>query len=474
MNTTTGQMPYDPPTGWRAPSASTSGGRRDQASRSANAGVSAKAERVSWPGYAFMAVFFIVVFEGAVRKWGTAASTIPLILLRDLLAMALVFYAWKSGSLGRYGKVTAVMTAWTCLVIAWGLFQVVAGATSPLLFAIGMRFWLLYTWFAVAAAATLTQTDYRAAVRLAIFSLLVMAPLAVLQHYSSTGATINRQLDGDEESVFTVVTGVVRTTGTFSFTSGYANFVTMLSPLVFGLLIAQKRSRMHWVIALAAFGAFMVASVISGSRTAVLSAGMMLAVYLLGKLLFAKNRDKPTALAAVLLMLALSAAMVFVLSDAVSVTQQRFEEAAGGENFWLRLLSIIVGEPTVFAAVDWLGTGLGAGSNLASSLRPGATNFSLAESEPGRILLEGGLVGIAFIVLKLAVVFFGLIKSYALSRKTHSPFPVLVWLTLTLGLMTWSAIGQLTANGMLGLLMGFFLLMFRHPSGDFFPARRRR
>ncbi len=465
MNTITGQAPYAP-------------SRRDgvQVSRSADRSGSRTEDasaRISRAGYAFMAVFFIVVFEGAVRKWGTAASTIPLILLRDLIALGWVFYAWKSGSLGRYGKVTAVMTAWTCLVVAWGLFQVVAGASSPLIFAIGVRFWLLYTWFAVAAAATLTEADYRAAVKLAMFSLLLMAPLAVFQHNSPPGANINRQLDGDERFVFVAVAGVVRTTGTFSFTSGYANFVTAVAPLVFGVLGARKRGRLDWMIALGAVAAFMVASVVSGSRTAVLSSGLMFGAYLVGRLLFSKNRDKPAALAAVVMMLVLAAGLIFFLSDAVTVTQQRFEDASNAENFWERVMAVFLGEATVFNAFTWIGSGIGADSNLATSLRAGATNFGLAESEAGRILLEGGLVGLAFLALKLFVLFVGLYKSILLSRKYHSPYPVLSWLTLLLGLMTWSAIGQLTANALLGILFGFFLLMFRYPAGDFFPARRR-
>ena len=64
----------------------------------------------------------------------------------------------------------------------------------------------------------------------------------MLQHYSPPGARINTQIDGDEESVFVAVVGVVRTTGTFSFTSGYATYMTMVAPLVFGFLGARKRN----------------------------------------------------------------------------------------------------------------------------------------------------------------------------------------------------------------------------------------
>ena len=89
---------------------------------------------------------------------------------------------------------------------------------------------------AVAAAAAMNQADYRAAIRVVALLMLMLAPLAVLQHYSSQGSTINRQIDGDEDSVFVVVAGVVRTTGTFSFTSGYAAFI-LLAPGVSALTL---------------------------------------------------------------------------------------------------------------------------------------------------------------------------------------------------------------------------------------------
>lgn len=422
-------------------------------------------------GRMFIAVLLIVVFEGAIRKWVASSTTLPLILLRDLLALAVIAQAAWAGHLHRYAKVTVPLLIWSCCVIAWGLMQMVAGESSPIVFVIGMRFWLLYLWFGVAAAAAMTEADYRAAVRMVVLTLLILTPLAVLQHYSPPGATINRQLDGDEDSVFVVIAGVVRTTGTFSFTSGYATYLILAAPLVFGLMAATKRNKGQRLFSLAGFGAFLVCSMVSGSRAAVLSAGFMLAAYLGARFLFAKGRDKPAALGEVLVACVLTAAFVFFLSDAVQVTQQRFEQAATGENFFDRLLAIFIGEPNVLNAATWLGSGLGAGSNLATSLKAGADNFGLAESETGRIALEGGLLGFAFIALKVLALAAGLFHSVRLSARRHSPFPVLLWLTLVIALMTWPAIGQLTANALLGLLIGYFLLVFRYPSNDFFPMR---
>ena len=426
---------------------------------------------LSRAGRIFLAVLLIVVFEGAIRKWATSAATLPLILLRDLLALYLVIHAWRGGHLRRYRKVTTVLLGWTLLVVGWGLLQMVGGESSPAIFLIGLRFWLLYTWFAVAAAATMTEADYRASVRMAVLIMIVLAPLAVLQHYSPTGATINRQLDGDEDSVFVAIAGVVRTTGTFSFTSGYSTYLILVAPLVVALLAARKRTISQRLFALTGFSAYVVGSVVSGSRAAVISAGVMLAAYLIARLVFSRTRDKPAALGAALVAAALVAGFLLFFADAIQVTQERFEQASSAENFWERLLATFVGEPYVLGQVTWLGQGIGAGSNLAASLYRGGANFGLAETETGRILMEGGLLGFAFLALKLAVLVCGLAYALRLSIVRNAAFPMVLWITMVVGIMTWSAIGQISANALLGLLLGYFLLLFRYPSSDFFPAR---
>lgn len=429
--------------------------------------------KMSRAGYAFIIVLLTVVFEGAIRKWVTAGATAPLLLLRDGLALYLIFHAWRGGHLQRHARITTVMVAWTCCVLAWSLMQIIAGQSSLLLLAVGLRFWLLYSWLAVAAAAAMNQTDYRVAIRVVALLMLMLAPLAVLQHYSSQGSTINRQIDGDEESVFVVVAGVVRTTGTFSFTSGYAAFILLAAPLILGYLGTRKYAKRQWLFALMVFAALLMGSVVSGSRTAVLSAGGLLAAYVGGRVVLSRGKDRPTAIIAALMALLLVGAFAYFFSDAVSVTQERFETAASDENFLDRLTAIFFGEPTVMAAFDWLGSGIGTGSNLATSLKSGADNFGLAESEAGRILLEGGLLGFAYIALKIAVLMAALVHAWRLSFQTHSPFPMLMGLALLLGLFTWPAIGQLSANAMLGLLLCFFLLMCKFPSAELFVRKRR-
>ncbi|HJS04795.1 MAG TPA: hypothetical protein VJ832_15040 [Variovorax sp.] len=434
-----------------------------------------RAASLSRAGKLFLAVFLIIVFEGSVRKWVSSASTLPLILLRDMLALMLVVYAWRHGHLRRHGKITAAMLAWTCVVVGWGLLQLVGGQSTPVVFVIGLRFWLLYTWFAVAAAAAMNEADYRAALKAAALVMLLLAPLAVVQHYSPPGARINTQIDGDEETVFVAVVGVVRTTGTFSFTSGYATYLTMVAPLVFGFLAARKRTKFQLLFTLALFAAFAAGALVSGSRTAAITSAGLLAAYLVGRLLFSKARNKVGAAAAVVVIGLLTALFAYVFRDAIGVTQTRFEQAAAAENFTERVLTVLFGEPWVLDLVTWLGYGVGFGSNLATYVRTGSADvFALAEAEGGRILMEGGLLGFAYIGVKYLVLALGVTRSLKISIATNSPYALLVWLTTALAVVSWPALGQLTANALLGLMLAYALLVFRYPRLEIFPPRASR
>ena len=73
---------------------------------------------LSRTGYIFIAVLLVVVFEGAVRKWGTSAASLPLILLRDAMATYLILHAWRSGHLRTYKVQTQMLLAWSCYLIA--------------------------------------------------------------------------------------------------------------------------------------------------------------------------------------------------------------------------------------------------------------------------------------------------------------------------------------------------------------------
>ena len=419
---------------------------------------------LSSTGRIVIVMLLVLVFEGAIRKWLVPSATGPLILLRDLLALYVIFNAVKKGSMRRSHRLSMGLLLWSCCVIGWGLLQLTLGESNAKVFLIGLRFWLLYFWFAVAAASLMTERDYIVAVRVLLISLVVTTPLVVLQHYSPPTSILNLTPDTDPEDIFIVIQGVVRTTGTFTFTAGYVFFLSMCAPFVLGAIEARKRALRHLVYALMLFGCLAASAMVSGARTAVIFTGAMLAVYFLGNLIFAPGKKKGRAIISIVIVALAVAGMVYVFSDAVTATQERFADASQSEDFGDRLMMTFFGEPWVSERADIVGAGLGLGSNLAQFVQVGErTVFTLAESEPGRTLLEGGLVGWLFIILKFATVAVGMITGLALAIRTRTVFPILLWSAVSVALVTWPVIGQITANGLFGLLLLFGLLSVRYP-----------
>ncbi|MDI3383033.1 hypothetical protein ACFPPF_02675 [Xenophilus aerolatus] len=420
------------------------------------------AGRGSRAGTLFIAVLLVVVLEGALRKWVSNSLTLPLVLLRDLLALYTIWYALRTGALSFRRLPAQVLLLWTGILVLWGFLQLIVNQFSPAIFVIGLRFWLLYFWFGYAAAVSMTLTDYRRSLWVMLALMIAMTPLVVLQQSSPPGAFINTQIDTDVRDIFVVVAGVVRPTGTFSFTLGFTTFLAMAVPALFCYRQAARHAGPGRRMFVVGFIALLIGTILSGSRSAVVFYLGLLGLALLGSLWFSRGVGKVYATMGVILTVSLMAGAAVLFSDALVATQERFENASQAEDVGDRIVAMLAGEPETHSQITWLGTGLGKGSNLASYFESGERSFMLAETESARILLEGGVMGVMFMLLKLAVIAAGLFAAWRVAVRIRSSAPILVWLTLALALMTWSTIGQLTVNAATGLLFAQALLALRY------------
>ncbi len=413
-------------------------------------------------GKIFVWILLIAVFEGALRKWVSTGFTIPLLLLRDGLAIYGTYWAFKTAKLKLTQQGTLTLLFWSILVLLWGLFQVVVTQNSPLVLIIGLRFWLLYLWFAYAAAMSITQNDFRYIISMIFKLLLIMLPLAIMQFYLPPSAFLNKQLDDDVKSVFTVTADIVRTTGTFTFTLGYTIFLSIVNPFVFSVLTPGSRVwRKKWmpnflVLALA------TATIISGSRSAL---GMFTAsflVYSLVSLRYSKSAlQRSKTLVTILTMISLLSLVPFFLSRAVDANKERIEAANEVEDPIERVQGMFFGSHDTYDNFSFIGHGIGLGNNLSSFVVTGEQTFLLGETEADRIINEGGIFGFAYIGLKLIVIVIGLRKSFFIANKTGNSLPLMLWITLSVGLSSWQIIFQMTVNVFGYLLLGLGIASLR-------------
>jgi len=406
----------------------------------------------------FLMIVLLVIFEGAIRKWLIPALGTPLMLLRDFFAVCIVIDALSRGTFGRAPVLFESLLIWSGVVLIWGLIQLLILQTPVWIFILGVRFWLLYLWMALAVAVGVSNYEMRFVIKVMLWILLGMAPLAVVQFLMPAGHWINYQPDTEEEKIFTSALGVVRTSGTFSFTLGYTCFIAMTLP--FALVGAWHSVPIfsNRFIGLLISVALVVASLVSGSRGALLFFLFMAFIFLALELVYSRNAEGKLKSALWGGML-FSVAMVFLIifPDLIFSMQERFLTASDSEDFLSRIFVIFLGEPEALAKFDFLGQGLGAGSNAASALLTGQSYFMLAESEAGRVLLEMGLLGGVWIFIKFAMIVVGLFYAERIARIRGDVLPLVLWISIAYGVLTWAISGQISAHGVFYIMMAFGL-----------------
>lgn len=407
---------------------------------------------LSFMGKLYVAVFFVVVLEGALRKWVSADLTIPLVLLRDGLSTYGIFWAMRNGKLPINETATQALWLWTACCAVWGLLQVLVNQSSILIYIVGLRFWLLYLWFAYAAAVSLSEIDLVIFIKILLKFILYLTPLIVFQFYSDPGHFINRQVDGDEEKVFRLTADLVRTTGTFSFTAGQTTLLALAGPFVFSALTSSRilLFKRNWMSPLI-FIAFASAVMLSGSRAALTTFIFQLIIYMMTEVFLSKSKSKFKIVAILIFGLLVMVILPYIFSVAVDATRERVLDAGDTEDLSERIQSIFFGDVS-YSYFSLIGYGIGAGTNFIGVLSN--TDFILGETETSRTIMEGGAIGVGFILIKIAVIAIGLKKSLEIARLKGNTLPLMLWLTIALALFTWSIIGQLTVNALGYMLLG--------------------
>jgi hypothetical protein len=151
-----------------------------------------------------------------------------------------------------------------------------------------------------------------------------------------------------------------------------------------------------------------------------------------------------------------------VFSDATESMTRRFSDASNGEggaqeSFILRTVSPITDTIAYsFDSSNWLGVGMGYGSNVASKLLTGDLVFLVAENEFPRLIGElGPPVGIGFMLFRFCLALAFIIKGLERARERDT----LSWLfvPVTCSTLVMGILEQPTEQGFLVVSIGFTL-----------------
>ena len=403
--------------------------------------------------------FFLLLFEGALRKWVVPALSTPLLIIRDPIALWLLISAARKGLLA-FNIYTSGMIfiafagVFTAVMVGHGSFPVaVYGARIlalhfPLIFVIGRVF---------------NRDDV---VKLGKMTLLIAIPMTILialQFYSPQSAWVNRSIGGGlEGGGFSGAMGYLRPPATFSFINGTTSFYGFLACFVFYFWL--NTNGVNKIILLGATFGLMCAIPLSISRTLLFEVGISLifAVMAISRKPQYLGKMFGIAIIAIVVLAVLSQASFF--QTATAAFTDRFtgaNEYEGGVKGVVgnRYLGGMIQSVTGSANQPFWGLGLGIGTSVGGSLLLNKAGLQLGEDEWQRLIGELGIVmGLAAIFLRVGLC----LKMFKIAYRKLVLGDLLPWMLLSFGILNvaqgqW---GQPTSLGFGVIIGGLTLASF--------------
>ncbi len=387
--------------------------------------------RLRWLKRWIWIYFWLIIFEGSLRKWVFPSFSAPLLLVRDPVVLIIYFQAARCGKF-------AQKNMWPFAIITLGLIllgiaQVVTGANTVLIAIYGIRSYALHLPLLIVMAETLTAQDLR---KFGIWILILSVPMTALmaaQYYAPPAALINIGA-GVGSGQITSAGGHIRPAGTFSYGNGFTTFIPLVAGFAFFALF-----RPGWLprwLAWAAIMSTIVALPFSGSRTLLFIMLGFLALTLLTGMARGSHFAGIAKLVVVMLLGVVVALQLPFVQDAMDTFALRWQSASRTEGdtqsvLDKRLLGVFEGGFEASGQTAWLGNGIGMGSNAASVLQTGSQSFMLAEMEWERTVLEfGPIFGLVYLGLRVFFALYLVLRSFQILGRGNA----LPWLLLAAAL----------------------------------------
>jgi hypothetical protein len=369
----------------------------------------------------------LVIFEGAIRKWLLPGSQDLVYFAKDVFFLGAYIGFFKDRSRLRLSYPQAPgLYAGLMLGVAMGLFEIFNPQLPNLsLGLLGFKAYFLYMplLFVVPAVFPNDQALARFLKRYVLLAIPV-GLLAVAQFFSPQGSFLNTYAQPTEVWAITTFgsSQFVRTTGTFSYISGFTSYL-LASTLLILMILTTTRWRFRGNLPVyAALGMTVLAMLMSGSRGPVFLLALLFPLY--WWLAVVRERQSGRTLVRLLLGLGLLAAG---LGSAGEEAFTAFNQRASGTRGDLigRLVTPFVAPFDALPSTGPLGYGIGATHQAATAVTKGIVPYSWlggiqTEAESGRVMLELGPLGFFLIYsARLILVFFTLRQVLLLRTAFH-------------------------------------------------------
>lgn len=330
--------------------------------------------------------FALLIVEGALRKWVFPQWSDGLLIVRDPVAVAILYCANRDG----YLPSDSLMRSLGWLLVGFlilGVVQLVVYGVPGVVLLFGLRTYFLHPPLIFVMARVLHARDLR---RLMLVTLIVTVPIALLMVWQFRAGPfdwINRGA-GEGRLQIESALGRVRPAGPFSFISGPVFYYSLTLAYLVGSDFS--RSLVSPAIQVCGWGALLVASAVSGSRSLVFG---LIPVLVLAGIATVRGTNLPVERFVRAAVIATATIMTLwgwtIVQEGLVVFDARMEAAGGIQNLWDRSIESYAFTLSAWTDAPWLGLGIGLGTNGASALL-GGSGFRFGEDEWRRILFETG------------------------------------------------------------------------------------
>ncbi|MBG29632.1 MAG: hypothetical protein CMI31_06480 [Opitutae bacterium] len=372
--------------------------------------------------------FFLLLFEGAFRKWGfTSAFATPLLVIRDPFLIAILVLAYNGNFLPHnkfiqrlYGFVVAFCAA-SIFGDYFNVFTVMYGIRTNCL-----HFLLIFI--------IPKLFDRRDVVLVGKSCFICAIPISVVvanQFEAAPDDVINTAAGGVGTQMISSG-GKVRASGTFTFVSGIMYFYAFIAAFVIHGFLHRKT--FHILLLITATVCCLLVMVTAASRSVVGAVAQVLAC--LGFLAL----YRPQLYSGLFSLLVAVSILLFLLGqmklfqEGLTILSLRFDEASGMgtgagpiQEYFIRNYEVFKAPFTASFQAPLLGYGLGAGTNAGGALA-GLGRLGLGESEWQRNIYESGpIIGNLYIIWRIGL-FVAILKAALNSlRKYGNSLPVLLF-----------------------------------------------
>ena len=382
--------------------------------------------RTSFLKKLFWIYFLLLIFEGALRKWILPQFSAPLLIIRDPVALLIIWEAFRTQKWPP--KWTPIIGALSLGFILLAVLQITLGVAPWFVVLYGLRSYLLPFPVAFIMGENLDEKDLQAFGKWTLLLLIPLGALEVMQYLTPSGSIWNAGA-GLRAGQIDSAGGHVRASATFSFATGPALYLPMAAGFMFYGLVKTGFAK-RWLLWIAA-AAIVLSIPLTGSRSVVYGMAEVLACITIAALSGVSQFGRVIKVVVPLLVVVFLVSLLPVFSDATDTLRERWFEAASIEGSTQDSLLNRVLDPITrpiqrtTETSNWLGSGMGYGSNAASSLLTGTPKFLAGEAEVERVLNEfGPVAGIAFLLIRWSLAAFILLKALA-SMRDQEP---LAWL----------------------------------------------